>query len=85
MTKEIKVFLREFDKLNEIEKIGLLYSIGATDEDMKFQTDDPVDIVLLATNLFKTLTERQRGNVIEIMEVANGTETTEEPATDSRQ
>lgn len=85
MTQEIKVFLKEFDKLNEIEKIGLLYSIGATDEDMKFQTDDPVDIVLLATNLFKALTERQKGNVIEIMEVANGTETTEEPTTDSRQ
>ena len=85
MTKEIKVFLKEFDKLNEIEKIGLLYSIGATDEDMKFQTDDPVDIVLLATNLFKSLNERQRGNVIEIMEVANGTKTTEEPATDGGQ
>ena len=85
MTKKIKVFLREFDKLNEIEKIGLLYSIGATDEDMKFQTDDPVDIVLLATNLFKSLNERQRSNVIEIMEVANGTKTTSEPAADGGQ
>ena len=85
MTKEIKVFLREFDKLNEIEKIGLLYSIGATDEDMRFQTNDPVDIVLLATNLFKDLSERQRSNVIEIMEVANGTETTSKPATDGGQ
>ena len=85
MTKEIKVFLSEFDKLNEIEKIGLLYSIGATDEDMKFQTNDPVDIVLLATNLFKALSERQRSHAIEIMEVANGTETTSESTTDSGQ
>lgn len=81
---EIQSFLREFDKLNEVEKIGLLYSIGATDEDMKYKTDDPMDIMLLATNLFKALTTHHQGSIIRLLEVANGTETTSEPDSDGR-
>lgn len=85
MTERIKTFLDEFNKLNEVEKIGLLYTIGATDADMRFQTNDPVDIVLLATYLFKGLNEKQQGQITEIMEVANGTKTTNKPSKDGGQ
>lgn len=77
-------FLEALDKLTIIETIGALYIMGATDENMTMDLDDSVQLALLAIDLFAQLTPEQQKNLIEILEVAVGTETTEGDDTEER-
>lgn len=77
---EITKFLDAFTKLDDIEKIGTLYLIGATNEDMSDKDKDGADMVILASELFNKLDDIRKTNLMHLLEVANGTEVTTEYA-----